>query len=84
MPGQQRNRRLLVAGVQLHRGEPVGCRLGGALRPAQVVVGNDEVSEPAAGGNLGKCRANATSADEQYAHSCDPRPSLTWHERYQL
>ena len=84
MLGQQGRRRLLVAGVQLHRGEPAGCGLGGALGPAQVVVGDDEVSKPAAGGNLGKCRSDATSANEQYAHSCDPRPSLTWHERDQL
>jgi hypothetical protein len=39
----------------------------GALGPAEVVVGDDQLSERAAGGDPGQGRAHATRADQEYA-----------------
>ena len=48
---------LLVARVQVHGLVPVaGGR--GALGPAEVVTGDDQLSEPAAGGDPGQGRAH--------------------------
>ena len=58
---------LLVTRVQLHGLVPVAGRRG-ALRPAQVEVGDDQLSEWAAGGNPGKCRTHPTCAHQEYAH----------------
>jgi len=58
---------LLVARVQLHGLVSVaGGR--GALGPAEVVVGDDQLSERAAGGDPGQRRAHAARADQEYAH----------------
>jgi hypothetical protein len=62
---------LLVARVQLHGLVPVAGR-GRALRPAQVVIGDDQLSERAAGGDPGQGRAHATRAHQEDAHG----PSL--------
>jgi hypothetical protein len=58
---------LLVPRVQLHGLVPVARRRG-ALRPAQVVVGDDQLSERAASGDPGERRADAARSDQEYAH----------------
>jgi hypothetical protein len=67
VPPEQPGRGLLVAGAQRYGLVSVAGRRG-ALRPAQVVVGDDQLSERAAGGNPRKCRADAAGADQEYAH----------------
>jgi hypothetical protein len=64
---------LLVARVQLHGLVPVAGRRG-ALRPAQVVVGDDQLSERAASGDPGERRADAARAHPGEYAWADPRP----------
>jgi hypothetical protein len=64
---EQAGRGLLVPRVQLHGLVSVAGRRG-ALRPAQVVVGDDQLSERAAGGDPGEGRADAACAHQEYAH----------------
>ena len=67
MLAEQAGRGLLVPRVQLHGLVPVAGRRG-ALRPAQVVVGDDQLSERAAGGDPGERGADAARAHQEYAH----------------
>ena len=71
--GQQRRDGLLVARVELDRAVAV-ARRGGVLGPGQVVVGDDQFGEPAAGGDPGKSRADPAGADKKNAHGVDLRP----------
>ncbi len=58
---------LLVPCVQLHGLVPV-ARRGGSLRPAEVVVGDDQLSERAAGGDPGERGADAARAHQENTH----------------
>ncbi len=59
--------------VQRHGPVPVPGRRG-ALRPAEVVVGDDQLSEWAAGGNMRKCHGHAACAHQEHAQGADHRP----------
>ena len=67
MLGEQLGDGPLVPGVQPHSLVPV-ARRGGALRPPQVVVGDDQLGERAPGGDPGQRRADPARAHQKYAH----------------
>jgi len=69
--GEQLGDGPLVPRVQLHGLVPVAGR-GRALRPGQVVVGDDQFGEGAPGGDPGQRRADPARAHQQYAHGADP------------
>ena len=58
---------LLVPRVQRHGLVPVTGRRG-ALRPAQVIVGDDQLSERAARRDPGERRADAARSHQENAH----------------
>jgi len=70
--GEQPGHGPLVPGVQLRGLVPVAGR-GRALRPLQVIVGDDQLGEGAPGGDLGQRRTDPARAHQKYAHA----PMLT-------
>ena len=71
---------LLVARIQLHGLVSVaGGR--GALRPAEVVIGDDQLGERATGGDPGQGRAYAPRAYQEYAHGLILDLSAGWQTR---
>ena len=82
MVPEQGSRGLLVPRVQLDGGVGVpGLRRD--LGAAQVVVGDDELGERAAGGDPGEGGTDSAGADQEYAHSGDPRPEVGQNQRDQ-
>jgi len=73
---QQRRRRVLVACVQLDGAVavPRGRRV---LRAGQVVDGDDQFGERAAGRDPGECCADPPGPDEKDAHTGDPSLRFT-------
>jgi hypothetical protein len=65
--GKQRGGALLVARIELDRLGGI-ARRGRALRPGQVVVGDDKFGEATSGGNPGKSRAYPAGPHEKDAH----------------
>ena len=59
---------LLVPRVQRHGLVPVTDRRG-ALRPAQVIIGDDQLSERAASGDPGERRADTARSRQEYAYA---------------
>ena len=64
---EQASRGLLVSCVQLHGLVPVAGR-GGSLRPAEVVVGDDQLGKRATGGDPGERGADAARAYQENTH----------------